>query len=47
MVDKKQKSFVKRIHLVTGDGLYNQKAFCKANSSFYSSFMNDEEFINY
>ena len=27
MFDKKQKSCVKRIHLVTDDGLYNQKAF--------------------
>ena len=27
MFDKKQKSCVKRIHLVTGDGLYNRKVF--------------------
>ena len=27
MPDKKQKSCVKRIHLVTDDGLYNRKAF--------------------
>ena len=27
MFDKKQKSSVKRIHLVTDDGLYNRKAF--------------------
>ena len=27
MFDKKQKSCVKRIHLVTDDGLYDQKAF--------------------
>ena len=27
MFDKKQKSYVKRIHLVTDDGLYDQKAF--------------------
>ena len=29
MFDKKQKSFIKRIHLVTDDGLYDQKAFEK------------------
>ena len=27
MFDKKQKSCVKRIHLVTDDGLYDRKAF--------------------
>ena len=27
MFDKKQKSCVKRIHLVTDDGLYDQKFF--------------------
>ena len=27
MFDKKQKLSVKQIHLVTDDGLYNQKAF--------------------
>ena len=27
MFDKKQKSCVKHIHLVTDDGLYDQKAF--------------------
>ena len=27
MFDKKQKSCVKRIYLVTDDGLYDQKAF--------------------
>ena len=32
--DKKQKSCVKRIHLVTGDGLYNQKAFLKVKIVF-------------
>ena len=29
MFDKKQKSFIKCIHLVTDDGLYDQKAFEK------------------
>ena len=47
MFDKKQKIFVKRIHLVTDDGLYDQKAFYTVNIVFYSSSMNDGEFINY
>ena len=47
MFDKKQKSCVKRIHLVTDDGLYNRKAFCLVKIVFYSSSMNDGEFINY
>ena len=34
MFDKKQKSCVKRIHLVTDDGLYNQKAFLKVKIVF-------------
>ena len=34
MFDKKQKSCVKRIHLVTDDGLYNQKAFYKVEIVF-------------
>ena len=29
MSNKKQKRCIKRIHLVTDDGLYNGKAFCK------------------
>ena len=37
MLDKKQKSCVKRIHLVTDDGLYDQKAFCAVKIVFYSS----------
>ena len=37
MCDKKQNSFVKRVHLFTDDGLYNQKAFCKVKIVFYSS----------
>ena len=45
--DKKQKSCVKRIHLVTDDGLYDQKAFYTVKIVFYSSSMNDGEFINY
>ena len=45
--DKKQKSYVKRIHLVTDDGLYDQKAFYTVKIVFCSSSMNDGEFINY
>ena len=37
MFDKKQKSCVKRIHLVTDDGLYDQKAFYTVKIVFYSS----------
>ena len=37
MFDKKQKSCVKRIHLVTDDGLYNQKVFYTVKIIFYSS----------
>ena len=47
MFDKKQKSCVKRIHLVTDDGLYDRKAFYTIKIVFYSSSMNDGEFINY
>ena len=48
MFDKKQKSCVKRIHLVTDDGLYDRKAFYwTVKIAFYSSSMNDGEFINY
>ena len=34
MFDKKQKSCVKRIHLVTDDGLYDPKAFHKVKTGF-------------
>ena len=37
MFDKKQKSCVKRIHLVTDDGLYDRKAFYTVKTVFYSS----------
>ena len=47
MFEKKQKCCVKHIYLQTDDGLYDQKAFHKAKIVFYSSFMNDGEFINY
>ena len=47
MFDKKQKRCVKRIHLVTNDGLYDQKTFLKLTIVFYLSSMNDGEFINY
>ena len=44
---KKLKICVKRIHLVYDDGLYDRKAFYTVKIVFYSSFMNDSEFINY
>ena len=47
MFHKKQKSCVKRIDVVTDDGLFNQKAFYTVKIVFYSSSMNDGEFINY
>ena len=34
MFDKKQESCVKRIHLVTDDGLYDPKAFHKVKTGF-------------
>ena len=34
MFGKKQSSCVKRIHLVTDDGLYDQKAFQKVKTVF-------------
>ena len=46
MFDKKQKSRVKRIHLVTDDCLYDQKAFHKVKVVFCSYSMDDGEFIN-
>ena len=42
----KSKKSCKRIHLVTDDGLYDQKAFYKVEIVFYLSSMNDFEFIN-
>ena len=47
MFDKKQKSCAKRIHLVTDDVLFDQKDFYTVKFVFYSSSMNDGEFINY
>ena len=47
MFDKKQNSCVKRIHLVTDNGLYDRKAFYTIKIVFYSSSVNDGEFINY
>ena len=47
MFDKKQNSCVKRIHLVTDNGLYDRKVFYTVKIVFYSSSMNDGEFINY
>ena len=40
MLDKKQESCVKHIHLVTDDGLYNWKAFYKLKIVPYSSSIN-------
>ena len=37
MFDKKQKSCVKRIHLVTDDGLYDRKGFYTVKIVFYLS----------
>ena len=37
MFDKKQKSCVKRIHLVTDDSLYDQRAFYTVKNRFYLS----------
>ena len=34
MFDKKQKSLIKRIHLVPDDGLYDRKAFYKVEIVF-------------
>ena len=39
MFDKKQKSCVKCIHLVTDDGLYDEKAFYTVKIVCYSSTM--------
>ena len=47
MGDKKQKSCVKRIHLVTDVGLYDRNTFYTVKIVVYSSSMKDGEFINY
>ena len=47
MFDKKQKSCVKGIHLVTDDGLFDRKAFYTIKVVFYLSSINDGKFINY
>ena len=47
MFDKKQKSCIKRIHLVTGGSLSDQNAFYTVKIVFNSSSMNDGKFINY
>ena len=46
MFDKMQKSCVKQIYLVTDDGLYDQKAFYTVKIVFYSSSLNDGQFVN-
>ena len=45
MFDKKQKSCVKRIHLVTDDGWYDGKAFYTVKIVFYSSSMDIVTFL--
>ena len=45
ILDKNQKSYVKRIYLVTDDGIYDQKAFYTVEIVFYSSSMNTQPFI--
>ena len=47
MSDEKQRSYIKRIYLVTNDCLHDGKAFYKAKNYFYLSYMNDGEFFNY
>ena len=47
MFDKKQKSCIKRIHLVTGGSLSDQNAFYTVKIVFKLSSMNDGKFINY
>ena len=44
---KSKKSCVKRIHLVTDDGLSDQKAFDTVKIVCCSPSMNDCDFINY
>ena len=44
MFDKKQKSCVKRIRLVTDNGLYDSEAFYTVNIAFYSSSMSYNKF---
>ena len=44
MFDKKQKSCVKCIHLVTDDGLYDQKVFYTVKKNYS---MNDGKVIIY
>ena len=46
MLNRKQKSCVKRIHLVIDYSLYDRKAFYKVKNCFYSSSVNDVEFVN-
>ena len=46
MLDKKQKCCVKCIDLVTDEGLFDRQAFYTVKIVFYSSSMNDGEFIN-
>ena len=46
-LDKKQKSCVKRIHLVADNDLYDRNTFYKVKNYFYSSSINDGQLINY
>ena len=45
MFDKKQKSFVKCIHLVTDDGLYDQKVFYTVKKKIILRMMAKLSFI--
>ena len=47
MFDKKRKKIVKRIYLVTDNGLFDRKAFYIVKIGFYSSSMNVGQFISY
>ena len=47
MFDKKQKSCISCIYDIFNDGLYDPKSFLQSRNWFYSSSINDDEFINY
>ena len=47
MFDKKQKSCLKCIYLITNDGLSDRKVFYMVKIVFHSTSMNDGELNNY
>ena len=47
MFDKKQKSCVKRIYLVSDDGLCDRKSFYTVTIAFSVSPINDGKFMSY